>query len=192
MNCEMCGVIIIEKYGSGRFCNKQCACAFSTKNKRAEINEAVRQKLKGRAVSTSHLQTEEVREKRNKTMIEKYGTISFQHHDFSQEKKEAIKQKVSETRRKQRHSRPFQDCSHNLKKKILIEELGHQCSKCNLSEWLGEKIPLELDHIDGDHSNKEKSNFRLLCANCHSLTPTFRRRKTISKAPVAQQQRQCA
>ncbi len=177
MKCEFCDKELIEKYGSGRFCNKQCACAFSTKNKRAEINAVVSQKLKGREVSTSHLQTKEVREKRNRTMIERYGTISFQHHNVSQEEKNAIKQKVSETRRKQRHSIPFQECSHNLKKKILIEELGHQCSRCTLTEWLGNKIPLELDHIDGDHSNKEKSNFRLLCPNCHSLTPTFRRRK---------------
>ncbi|TXG79480.1 MAG: HNH endonuclease [Spirochaetes bacterium] len=28
---------------------------------------------------------------------------------------------------------------------------------------------LDVDHIDGDHSNNELSNLRTLCANCHRL-----------------------
>jgi hypothetical protein len=32
-----------------------------------------------------------------------------------------------------------------------------------------------LDHIDGDKSNNEDSNLRLLCFNCHGLTTTFGR-----------------
>ncbi|MEO5692127.1 MAG: HNH endonuclease signature motif containing protein [Usitatibacter sp.] len=35
---------------------------------------------------------------------------------------------------------------------------------------------LELDHIDGDHLNNALCNLRLLCANCHAQTPTYRGR----------------
>ena len=28
---------------------------------------------------------------------------------------------------------------------------------------------LDLDHIDGDHSNNEPENLQTLCANCHRL-----------------------
>lgn len=39
---------------------------------------------------------------------------------------------------------------------------------------MGQPIPLELDHIDGNHQNNALQNLRLLCPNCHALTPTFR------------------
>jgi hypothetical protein len=35
---------------------------------------------------------------------------------------------------------------------------------------------LELDHIDGNYQNNALGNLRLMCPNCHSLTPTFRGR----------------
>lgn len=69
--------------------------------------------------------------------------------------------------------------SSALKERLIKEGyFKHQCSHCNLKRWLNEPIPLELDHIDGDHSNNNLSNLRLLCPNCHILTPTYRRRKS--------------
>jgi 5-methylcytosine-specific restriction endonuclease McrA len=35
------------------------------------------------------------------------------------------------------------------------------------------KVPIQLDHIDGNSENNSLQNLRLLCPNCHSLTPTF-------------------
>jgi 5-methylcytosine-specific restriction endonuclease McrA len=73
--------------------------------------------------------------------------------------------------------------SHKLRKRLLKDGIfEHKCSKCNLTEWLGEPIPLELDHIDGCNTNNNLSNLRLLCPNCHSTTPTFRRSKRSLKA----------
>jgi len=59
-------------------------------------------------------------------------------------------------------------------KKYLVEEHGNKCSLCNISEWMGQEIIVEVDHIDGDASNNSPDNVRLLCPNCHSLTPTHR------------------
>ena len=36
------------------------------------------------------------------------------------------------------------------------------------------KVPIELEHIDGNSNNNELSNLKLLCPNCHSLTPTYK------------------
>jgi hypothetical protein len=59
----------------------------------------------------------------------------------------------------------------------LIRERGHRCENCKNTHWLGEIIGIELHHIDGDRTNNDKSNLKLLCGNCHHLTPNFRNRK---------------
>lgn len=62
-------------------------------------------------------------------------------------------------------------------KSVIIQQRGHKCEMCSLDEWLGNKIKLELDHIDGDNTNNDDTNLRLLCPNCHSTTPTWRTKK---------------
>lgn len=52
----------------------------------------------------------------------------------------------------------------------------HRCETCCREEWQGRPIPLELDHFDGDRTNNALDNLRLLCPNCHALTPTYRGR----------------
>ena len=42
------------------------------------------------------------------------------------------------------------------------------CELCGLSEWLGESIPLELHHKDGNRYNNSLDNLMILCPTCHS------------------------
>ena len=60
-------------------------------------------------------------------------------------------------------------------KKRLIREgmLKLKCSECGIRKWRGVPAPLQLDHVDGNRLNNMISNIRLLCPNCHALTPTF-------------------
>lgn len=51
--------------------------------------------------------------------------------------------------------------------------LDARCAICGLTEWRGQPIPLELDHINGDNRDHRLFNLRLLCRNCHGQTPTF-------------------
>lgn len=65
--------------------------------------------------------------------------------------------------------------SHKLRIRLLRDKImEHKCSNCNNSSWLGNPIPLELEHINGIHSDNRLENLTLLCPNCHSLTPTYR------------------
>ena len=65
--------------------------------------------------------------------------------------------------------------SFKLKKRLLAENIfPSECSKCKRTKWLKQPIPLELHHINGNPSDNRLKNLRLLCPNCHALTPTYR------------------
>lgn len=61
-------------------------------------------------------------------------------------------------------------------RKYLFRKYDNSCSKCGWSEinLFTNKIPLELEHIDGDSTNNKEENLELLCPNCHSLTKTYK------------------
>lgn len=65
-------------------------------------------------------------------------------------------------------------------KERLIREglLTGKCAECGRAKWRGETLPLELHHVDGDDSNNALDNLRVLCPNCHALTPNWRGRNT--------------
>ena len=68
-------------------------------------------------------------------------------------------------------------------KKRLIKEKGfeHKCYKCNLTEWQGKTIPIELEHINGIHSDNRIENITFLCCNCHALTDTYKGKNIKNK-----------
>lgn len=77
-------------------------------------------------------------------------------------------------RRKLVEEKPFEELGHILRKKIVMEEQDYKCLHCELGEWMGLRITLELDHIDGNNQNNVRSNLRCLCPNCHSITDTWK------------------
>ena len=64
---------------------------------------------------------------------------------------------------------------NSIKKKLFEAGLFEKkCYSCGLSEWLGQNIPLELEHKNGNNSDNRIENLTLLCPNCHALTITYR------------------
>lgn len=61
--------------------------------------------------------------------------------------------------------------SHKLKLKSLSEGLKElRCERCGRVEWLGEPIPVELHHVNGNRFDNRFDNLQLLCPDCHAPT----------------------
>lgn len=58
----------------------------------------------------------------------------------------------------------------------VLEKFNYACVSCgwNKPHPVTNKIPVEIDHIDGNFLNNSEQNLIVLCPNCHSLTPTYR------------------
>ena len=82
--------------------------------------------------------------------------------------------------------------SHSRFKASLLKEekLINKCAICNMNpEWNNKPLTLQLDHIDGNHSNNNLNNLRLLCPNCHSQTDTYTGR---NNKLIVQKRRPCS
>lgn len=60
-------------------------------------------------------------------------------------------------------------------RRYLFEKFHNQCARCgwNKVNPTTNKIPLAVEHINGDWRDNREQNLTLLCPNCHALTPTY-------------------
>lgn len=65
---------------------------------------------------------------------------------------------------------------HSLKKRIIYNNLiTYNCHICGMEPlWLGKRLPLILDHIDGINNNNKLENLRFVCSNCDSQLDTYK------------------
>lgn len=134
-----------------KFCNSSCSATYN--NRKRKLSDDTKSKISNslRARDEVYVESENAKsgrkraaEKRRKDSIEILMIADFEELSLIRKKK-----------------------------RVRIEQDG-KCIICNISEWLGTPITLEVDHIDGDNSNNSRENLRALCPNCHSQTETWR------------------
>lgn len=159
-NCLNCDKEFkIKKVEPNKFCGHACSASYNNKlrpkKEKKEINKRKR---------------EEYKKRQKKTCLccgvittNKYCGPKCQQNYFKNEKFKMIEQGVK-------------DLNTRWYKMYLINKNGEKCMECGWCEInkKSNKIPLELEHIDGDSSNNELNNLKLLCPNCHSLTSTYK------------------
>ena len=64
---------------------------------------------------------------------------------------------------------------HPYVRRWLMKRCKEKCEQCawSVRHTVTGRIPLQVDHIDGNPYNHKQNNLRVLCPNCHSLTATF-------------------
>ena len=168
--CEKCDALHSGEYGSGRFCCAVCARGYVTQASRAQINLKISAALKGRVGwAKGRKQSSEVIAKRLAgftvdSRARFAAAISAQAKAARSLKYEQLETDVP--------------VSFRLLRQYLLETVG-KCETCGLSTWRDAPLTLEVHHLDGCKRNNWRSNAALLCPNCHSQTPSFRKKLTL-------------
>jgi len=104
------------------------------------------------------------------TLLNKNRSIKTDKQLKSLSKKEPIEKYLTENSNASRN---------NLKNRLINEGFfDYKCGICGISEWMGNNITLQLDHINGINNDNRLENIRFICPNCHSQTKNFCGRNT--------------
>ena len=103
---------------------------------------------------------------------------SFNNHNrvLSNATKEKIslKLRTNTLTNRSRNGSGYKRSYYTLKERLFRDGIKERkCERCGITEWMGEKITLQLHHIDGNRQNNNVENLQILCPNCHSQTDNF-------------------
>lgn len=168
-NCEFCGKVFFRKRlvkkSKHHYCSQFCAAKSSLrsgrgpKKKRIEINNCDNCGTKINISNKRFCSLQCIADFRQKRLIEKWKSGEY---------KGWTGKTIQLT---------------NSIRRYIFAKYDNKCHKCGWGEThpVTKRIPLEINHIDGNAENCREENLELLCPNCHSLTPNFRALNRDSK-----------
>jgi hypothetical protein len=151
--CRFCGKKISYKNRRNLFCNHSCAAFYMNNGIKGKWKPLPNCKICGDTVS-SHSNIYCSRDCYIKGLKDK--NIK----EWLEGKKDGVNGK--------NHS-----MAHFIRN-YLLKKVNYKCEECGWGEIniYTFNVPLEIHHKDGNYKNNKKSNLKVLCPNCHSLTKT--------------------
>ena len=199
--CKNCGKIMDYDKRHNRFCSRSCAATYNNSNKPSTIKICVRCGAEYESRSGNrrycdkcshqsvYIEPDSTKHKKHKgdwvvsTCLNCGKEIKRKWECLYCDGKCQAEYKWKQTKQRILEAGEFDafngtvirgETNRRQVKRFLEEEYGHKCAICGLSEWLGQPIPLVVDHIDGDPTNHKIENFRLVCGNCDMQLPTYK------------------
>lgn len=156
MECKNCNEIISA---DRKFCSRSCSVSYNNKQKEKTFIKCLN------CEKDVHVYPNQVKYKKF-CCAACSGSYRSKHRQLHQsiliEKGEAVSDHI--------------ESNNAIYRKYLITKHGIACMKCgwNKINQYTNKVPIEMNHIDGNSANTCLENLELLCPNCHSLTSTHK------------------
>lgn len=148
--CNTCCNVIPYEKRIGKFCSRSCAASFNNKNRpRRKSGEVMNCHICGKEMNSRN-------ERNNKFCSVKCASLNKKNNIYEAFQLGNVTSKVA--------------------KMLLIEQHGFKCMECGWDKVnpITNRCTVELEHVDGNSQNNHPTNLKLLCPNCHSLTPTYK------------------
>lgn len=165
-NCLNCNK---EITGRNIFCGHSCSAEFNNKKRIKRIKKTVTviEKIKIEKIKERKkcLTCEKELSRNNKKFCDNFCSNEFRYKEYIKKWKNGEVDGMRGSDQTSEHIRKYLFIKYN--------------NKCSEDGWnkinpFTKKIPLEVEHIDGDNQNNKEENLKLLCPSCHSLTKTYK------------------